>query len=99
MRRLLLYLTIPKGAPKWAILDLGAFEMTILLSAANHCIDSNVAYAFVKYPDIIRKNISIPEDEDIVIGIGLGYEMKEAKINSFRPGRVPLYHILTVSGD
>ena len=37
--------------------------------------------------------------KDIVIDIGLGYEMKEAKINSFRPGRVPLDHILTVSGD
>lgn len=50
----IVFLTLPKEASKWAIMDLGAFEMAIMLSAANKGIASMLAYAFVKYPEIIR---------------------------------------------
>lgn len=92
----LCYLTVPKDTSKWALIDLGAYEMSILLSAANMGIDSIVAYAFVKHPDIIRKHLPIPETEDIAIGIGLGYAEPEAKINKFRSSRVDVSNILNI---
>ena len=92
------FLVLPKDAPKWAILDLGAFEEAIILGAADRGIDSIVAYSIIKYPDIIRKYFPISDNKDIVMGIALGYEDKEAKINQYRSKRVPLGSFLTAKG-
>lgn len=90
----LLYLTLPKNPNRWAILDLGAFEQSILLSATGRGIDSIVSYAIIKYPDIIRKHLPIPEDEEIAIGIALGYADEEHLLNRYRTNRVPVDGIL-----
>ena len=55
-----------------------------------------VAQAFVKYPDIIRKHLDIPGSEEIVIGIGRGYEDEDDSVNKFRSPRKPLSTILTI---
>ena len=89
----LIYLVLPKNPSRWAIMDIGAFAQTILLSAASRGIDSIISYAIVKYPDVIRKHFPISENEEISIGIGLGYEDKEKLINKFRTNRVPLEEI------
>ena len=57
--------------------------MSILLAAKSHSVDSLVAYESIKFPDIIRKNCKVPDDEDIVIGVALGYE-DENELNKFR---------------
>ena len=82
------FLTLPKDAATWSKSDLGAYEM--IMCAANRGVDSIVAQTFVKFPDIIRKHLPISEDEDIIIGLGLGYEDEEDKINRFRSSRKSL---------
>jgi len=54
------------------------------------------AYELVKYPYIIRDNLSIPEDEDIIMGIALGYESDE-HINTFESPRLDLDEILKIN--
>ena len=54
-----------------------------MLAAKNYGVDSVVAYELAKYPDVLRKYAKIPENEDICVGIALGYEKDEA-INKFR---------------
>ena len=93
-----IFLVLPKDASKWAILDLGAFEEAIIMGAADRGIDSIVAYSIIKYPDIIRKHFPISDNKDIVMGIALGYEDKEAKINQYRSKREPLGSFLTAKG-
>ena len=90
------YLTLPNNASTWSKSDLGAFEMMLLLCAANQGIDSIVAQAFVKFPEIIRRHLPITKEEDIVIGIGLGYAAEEDKLNGFRSPRKPLTSVLTL---
>lgn len=90
------YLTVPKKTSNWALLDLGAFEMSVLLSAADKGLDTMVAYAYVKYPEIVRKYLPISEDEDIAIGIGIGYAKEDAIINEYRSVRVPLDQMLII---
>ena len=41
------------------------------------------------YPDVLRKNMKIPENEDIVIGIALGYEEK-CLLNEHRSKKLTL---------
>ena len=79
----IVYLTLPKGAVKYSILDLGALEMSILLAAKSHGVDSLIAYGAIKYPDVLRKFCNIPDNEDIIIGIALGYE-DDNILNKFR---------------
>ena len=79
----IVYLTVPKKRITYSILDIGAIEMAILLAAKSHGVDSLIAYETIKFPDIIRKYCRVPEDEDILIGIALGYE-DENLVNKFR---------------
>ena len=79
----IVYLTIAKGSSEYSILDLGGLEMSILLAAKSHGVDSLVAYECIKYPDILRKFCKIPDNENIIIGIALGYE-DDNIVNKFR---------------
>ena len=64
--------------------------MSIMLSAKAHGIDSVAAYEAIIYPDILRKHMKIPDDEDIVIGIALGYEDKDSILNKYKSTKLSL---------
>ena len=68
---------------KYSIYDLGGFGMSLMLATKDHGVDSIVAYELVKYPDILRKYAKIPDNEDIFVGIALGYE-DDQQVNKFR---------------
>ena len=82
------YITIPKKRTLFNLFDSGAAEMSVMAAAKEHGVDSVPAYELIKYPDILRKHMKIPDDEDIVIGISLGYEDKENVLNKFRSKRL-----------
>ena len=73
----IIYITIPKKRTLYNIFDSGAVEMSIMAAAKEHGIDSVPAYEAIKYPDILRKHMKISDDEDIIIGIALGFEDKD----------------------
>lgn len=89
------YLTIPKGSSQWAVLDLGGFEQTLLLAATARGVSSVPAYNLVKYPDVLRRELGIPENELLAIGVALGYPTDEP-LNAFRSKRRPVDDILTM---
>ena len=84
------YITIPKKRTQYCLFDSGAIEMSIMLSAKAHGIDSVPAYESIKYPDILRKYMKISDDEDIVIGIALGYEDKENILSKIKTKKLTL---------
>ena len=84
------YITIPKKRTQYCLFDSGAIEMAIMLAAKDHGIDSVAAYHSIKYPDILRKHLNVPDDEDIVIGISLGYEDKENILNKYKSKKVSM---------
>ena len=79
----IVYLTLNKGHSKWSCYDLGGFGMALMLAAKDLGVDSVVAYELVKYPDVLRQYVKIPENEDIAVGIALGYE-NDNIVNKFR---------------
>lgn len=89
------YLTVPKTAPQWALIDLGAFCQTLMLAACDRGIGSTPAHEIVKYPDEVRKYMNIPDDEIVAMGIALGYETDD-KINQFISDRIPVDEVLTL---
>lgn len=88
----LVYFTVPKDAPQWALIDLGAFYQTLMLAACNRGISSMPAYETVKFPEEIRKHMGVPDDECIAMGVALGYATDD-KINQFVSPRVPVEDI------
>ena len=70
--------------------------MAILLAATAKGIDSIPAYEIAKYPDILRKHLPIPDDEDIIIGIALGYSSDE-KINTYKSKRMDVDEVLKIN--
>lgn len=89
------YLTVNKKASEFTIFDLGAFGQTLMLAAAGYGISSIPAYALVKYADIVKDNLQVPEDQKLVIGIALGYS-SDNKINKVTTKRAPLDKILHI---
>jgi len=91
----IVYLTVPKTAPQWALIDLGAFGQTLMLAAQDRGIGSTPAHEIVKFPEEVRKNLGVPDDEIVAMGIALGYPTEE-KINQFVSQRIPVEEALTL---
>ena len=64
--------------------------MSIMLSVKANGIDSVPAYEAIKYPEILRKYLKVPNDEDIIIGIALGYEDKDNDLSKIRSVKLTL---------
>ncbi len=90
-----LILTVPKDASQFAMYDLGAFAEQLMLAAADKGIDSIPAAMFVMYPDVLRAELPISDDEAIAVGIGLGHA-SDAPTNSLVTARMTLDDYLTV---
>jgi Nitroreductase len=91
-----LYLTLPKDYSLWSLYDLGAFGQTLMLTATDMGISSMTAYQLIKYPDVLRNNLPISDDEIIISGIALGYRDNEADVNKITSKRQDLEKILTI---
>ena len=92
----ILFVTIPKQTPDWAILDAGAFMQSLLLAATAKGLGSIPTYNSVRYPQVVRQALGIPEAERLLVGVELGYE-SPAKVNAFRAQRPDLSDVLKIS--
>jgi nitroreductase len=79
-----------KGVNVWSMYDCGSVVQNIMLLATN-CGLGTIAQAMaVVYPDIIRKELGIPEDRLIALGIAIGYPDENNSVNEDRREREPL---------
>ena len=86
----IVYITIHKKRTLYNLFDSGAIEMSIMAAAQEHGVDSVPAYETIKYPEILKKYMKIGDDEDIVIGIALGYEDKENILSKIKAKKLTL---------
>ena len=89
------FLTIGEMNP-WSIYDLGAVGENLMLAATDAGLASLPAYEFVRYPEVLRKNLPIPDEEIIGMGIGLGY-LGDQQINDFHSSRVNVDKMMNIS--
>lgn len=92
----IVYLALPKDYTGYSLYDLGGFGMSLMLAATELGVDSIPAYELIKYPYILRDNLPIPEDEDIIMGIAIGHESEE-HINEYDSPRLDLDEILKIN--
>ena len=81
------YLCMDRCLTPWSLFDLGAMSHGIMLAAEEQGIGSAVAVTLAAHPDLIRKELGIPDHLAIVIGIALGYPDPDHAQNKFRSTR------------
>ncbi|MCF6204558.1 MAG: nitroreductase [Methylococcaceae bacterium] len=74
-----------------SFLDYGMFLQSVMLSAVEHGLASCPLASLSNYPHIIKPALAYPNDSLLVCGMALGYEDKEAIVNSYRTPRVTTF--------
>ncbi len=75
-------------------MDMGLFIQTLCIAAQGYGVDSFIAGAFVSNQDVLRRELEIPENLNIVTGVGLGYPNPDAIINTYRSPRRPINEVV-----
>lgn len=79
-----------KGINVWSLYDCGSAVQNIMLLATNYGLGTIAQAQAVVYPDIIRKELGIPADKLIALGISIGYPDWDNPVNKERREREPL---------
>lgn len=92
------FLGFARGLVPWALYDLGALAQSLMLAAQEFGVDSIPSFSLALYPDLIRREIEIPEEVDIALGVALGYRDEGQLLNSFRSTRRPFNEVVRMAG-
>jgi len=90
-----LFFFIDARLEKGSYLDYGMFLQSVMLSAAEKGLATCPQAALAEYPSIVKKALDIKPNMLLLCGIALGYEDKEALINSYRTPRIALAEFVT----
>jgi nitroreductase len=87
-----------KGNNAWALYDSGSAVQNIMLLATDHGLGTIAQAMAVVYPDIIRKELGIPKDKLIALGIAIGYPDWDDPVNEDYRDREPLEEVTKFYG-
>ncbi|QOY51517.1 nitroreductase [Candidatus Sulfurimonas baltica] len=73
-----------------ALLDCGAYMQSIMLAAQEYGVDSCPQGSTTEFGKVVAQVLDIPDNLALLYSVVLGYEDKDAKINSYQPKRVEL---------
>jgi nitroreductase len=68
-------------------LDYGMFLQSIMLAAVDQGLATCAQASLADYPETIKTVLGYPQDTLLICGMALGYEDKEALVNSYRTPR------------
>jgi nitroreductase len=92
------YICMDRTLTPWSIYDLGLFSQSLMLAARHYGLDSAPAVTLAAHPDLIRKELNIPDDLQIIIGIALGYADRSHPQNQFRSPRRTVQEVVNFKG-
>jgi nitroreductase len=84
------YICMDKALSEWSLYDIGAYSQTFMLAALEQGLSTIPAITLTLYPDIVRRELKIPDNLKITIGIAVGYADRGNGINNFVSAREPL---------
>jgi len=78
-----------------ALIDTGAYMQSIMLAAQEFGIDSCPQGSTTEFGKVVAEALEAPDNLALLYSVVLGYEDKDAKINSYQPARVKLQESVT----
>ena len=85
-----IYLKQEKGINVWGMYDSGSAIQNIMLLAVNYGLGTIAQAMAVVYPDVIRKELDIPQNKLIALGVAIGYPDWDNEVNEDFRDREPL---------
>ena len=85
-----------KSLHNWALYDMGAGSMNIQLAAYENGLGCITAYHMGCYPDVLRRELGIPGNLAVLLGIAIGYKDEESCENRDKAVRTPVNEILMI---
>ncbi len=79
-----------KGINVWGMYDSGSVIQNIMLLAVNYGLGTIAQAMAVVYPGVIRKELDIPHDKLIALGVAIGYPDWDNEVNEDFRDREPL---------
>jgi len=68
-------------------IDYGMFLQSVMLAAVEHGLATCPQASIADYPEIIKAELGYPQETVLLCGMALGYEDKDALVNSYRTSR------------
>ncbi|GHV31771.1 nitroreductase [Synergistales bacterium] len=84
------YICMDRVLSEWSLYDIGAYSQSFMLAALEQGLSTIPAITMTLYPDILRRELKIPDNLKITIGIAVGYADETNGINKFISSRRPL---------
>lgn len=78
---------IDRSLNAWSILDMGHIVMLILLTAQEFGLGTCIQAGPTRYPEVVRKELGIPDSKLILSSIAVGYPNWDDPINGLRSPR------------
>ncbi len=89
------FVCMDKCLSPWSIYDIGAYSQSLMLSALSNGLGTIPAVTLVNYPEVLRTELKLPDNLQIIIGIAIGYVDDNNAINKFRSARSPIEENVT----
>jgi nitroreductase len=85
-----LLFTINRAMERGSWLDYGMFLQAIMTAARGRGLDTCPQAAFTQFHRVIAERLSLPDDEQLVCGMSLGFADENALVNTLRTEREPV---------
>ena len=85
-----LFFTLDRDMEIGSWLDLGMFIQTIMIAARGYGLHTCAQAAFASFHKLVCPIVGIPPDEQLVVGMSLGYIDDKAIVNTFITEREPV---------
>ena len=85
--RCVIYLHLDKDFNPYALMDGGIILQTIALLALDYGLGTCILAQSSTYPDVVRKYAGIHENQVLVMGMAVGYPIRDHPANQFRSQR------------
>lgn len=85
-----LFFTIDRILERGSWLDYGMFLEAVMISARGHGLDTCPQAAFVPFHRVIASHLGLPDEEQLVCGMSLGWADRDALVNQLSTEREPV---------
>ncbi|MCL2336935.1 MAG: nitroreductase [Firmicutes bacterium] len=89
-----IYIAMDRVLSEWSLYDIGAYAQSIMLAAVEQGLATIPAITLMFYPDVLRRELKIPDHLKLTIGIAIGYADNEHGVNKFISERSPLEEVV-----